>query len=59
MKVQRNMEQQLMEYFLGTYLENTFHSKIFISYFSYHKPIVSFLEYDDVYEGHSEQTSLE
>lgn len=24
-----------------------FHSKIFVSYFSYHKPIVSFLEYND------------
>jgi len=41
------------------YLENRFHSKIFISYFSYHKPIVSFLEYDDADEGHSEQNSLE
>eukprot|EP00102_Acyrthosiphon_pisum_P007693 XP_003243096.1 PREDICTED: KRAB-A domain-containing protein 2-like [Acyrthosiphon pisum] len=37
------------------YLENTFHPKIFMSYFSYHKPIVSFLEYDDADEGHSEQ----
>lgn len=41
------------------YLENTFHSKIFISYFSYHKPIVSFLQYDDADEGHSKQNSLE
>jgi hypothetical protein len=58
LKIRRNMEQQLMEFFFR-YLENTFHSKILISYFSYHKPIVPFLEYDDTDEGHLEQNSLE
>ena len=38
------MEQRLTQFF-SRYLGN-FQSKVFISYFSYHKPIVSFLEYD-------------
>ena len=43
MKAQQNMEQWLTLFFFR-YLGN-FQSKVFISYFSYKKPIVSFLEY--------------
>ena len=52
MKAQQNMEQRLTQFFFR-YLGN-FQSKVFISYFSYHKPIVSFLE-NDTNDDESEQ----
>ena len=39
--------QYVLQNFIFSDLGN-FQSKVFISYFSYHKPIVSFLEYDTI-----------
>lgn len=45
MKAQQKKYGTTIDGVFFRYLPN-FQSKVFISYFSYHKPIVSFLEYD-------------
>ena len=46
-----------MEFLFDIY--TSFQSKVFISYFSHHKPVVSFLDYDNIQEDIDLQNQLQ